>query len=103
MAIVSNNAKEAVDAWLESSNIGEFITVVVGRDPRRMKPDPWPILTAASALSCDIPSCVFLGDSTTDVEAARLADTPMIALANKPQKRLAFEAARCAAIIERLT
>ena len=62
--------------------------------------------------SCSAPStfseptpdaCVLIGDSTTDILAARAAGTAVIAYANKHHKRDSFAAYRPDAIIDSIT
>jgi beta-phosphoglucomutase-like phosphatase (HAD superfamily) len=48
-------------------------------------------------------ACVLIGDSTTDILAARAAGTAVIAYANKHDKRDSFAAYRPDAIIDAIT
>ncbi|GAB7041541.1 hypothetical protein JCM9533A_53910 [Catenuloplanes niger JCM 9533] len=62
---------------------------VVGRayaDPARMKPDPAPVLAAMRELNAEPGECVLIGDSISDLTAARRAGVAAIAFANKPGK-----------------
>jgi len=62
---------------------------VVGRDdsdPELMKPSPYLVRTAVSILDAHPYECAFIGDSTTDMLAGRLAGVPVIGYANKPGK-----------------
>lgn len=51
-----------------------------------MKPSPYPLLEAASRLGKTPGRTVLIGDSVTDIEAARAAATRSIGFANKPAK-----------------
>jgi beta-phosphoglucomutase-like phosphatase (HAD superfamily) len=64
-----------------------------------MKPNPEPILTAASGLGVAPAACVLVGDSTTDVEASRAAGVCSIGYANKPGKVERLERAGADAIV----
>jgi len=99
IAIVSNNAGEAIEAWLTAAKLRAFVQVVTGRDPRRMKPDPWSLMTSAEAIGCEPDQCVFVGDSLTDAQAAAQAGVPIVALANRRQKRQMFAAEGCMMIV----
>ena len=99
IAIVSNNAEEAIESWLTNARLREQIDTIVGRSPRKMKPDPAPLVAAAEAIKQPLDRCVFLGDSMTDIEAADRAGCTMVALANRPEKLRAFEQQRTALII----
>jgi len=44
------------------------------------KPDPYHLLAVIEALGADRKACIFVGDSATDVETARNAGVPVIAI-----------------------
>ena len=89
VAIVSNNSKPAIEAYLHQHDLTAFVHSIHGReagDPRRMKPDPYLLAHAISALRAEPAASVLVGDSTTDVEAARAADVRVIGYVNKTGK-----------------
>jgi HAD superfamily hydrolase (TIGR01549 family) len=95
-AVVSNNSTAAVEKFLDMHELRHAVTVVVGRAHRRpdlMKPNPWPLLRAAEELGVEPGDAVLIGDSLTDIEAARSAGTYCVAFANKPSKVAPFRAA----------
>lgn len=90
IAVVSNNSAECVREYLTIHGIDGTVDAVVGRPalrPDLMKPDPYPLFAAAETLDIEPAALVLIGDSTTDVEAARAAGVPSIGFANKPRKR----------------
>ncbi|MFE3859470.1 HAD family hydrolase [Streptomyces goshikiensis] len=90
VAVVSNNSAECVREYLAIHGIDGTVDAVVGRPvlrPDLMKPDPHPLRAAAAALGVEPTALVLIGDSTTDVEAARAAGVRSIGFANKPRKR----------------
>ncbi|MFF7298469.1 HAD family hydrolase [Streptomyces sp. NPDC008265] len=90
VAVVSNNSGECVREYLAIHGIGGAVDVVVGRpvlQPDLMKPDPHPLLAAAGALDVEPAALVLIGDSITDVAAARAAGVRSIGFANKFRKR----------------
>lgn len=96
VAVVSNNSAVAIEAYLTAHDLAAYVTPIIGRayaDPRRMKPDPGPVLDAVRALGADPASCVLVGDSLSDIEAARAAGVGAIGYANRPWKAAAFAAA----------
>jgi HAD superfamily hydrolase (TIGR01509 family) len=99
IGVVSNNAREAIETWLSRAGLGHLVDVVVGRDPRRMKPDPRPLQLAAKRLALPLNGCIFVGDSVSDAVAAERAGVPLIALANRPRKWRQFRDEQCLAII----
>jgi HAD superfamily hydrolase (TIGR01509 family) len=90
VTVVSNNSAAAVRAFVDAEDLGGYVHSIVARtdpDPRLLKPDPHLLLQAAATLGAPPSTCTLLGDSVTDVEAARRAGTESIAFANKPDKR----------------
>ncbi len=86
VAIVSNNGAEAVRTVLESNGLAGLVRHVEGRDPdpRLMKPDPTPLLRAIRALDADPASTTMIGDSSSDMLAARAGGIEAIALLDIP-------------------
>ncbi|GAB3247840.1 HAD family hydrolase [Kineosporia babensis] len=82
LAIVSNNGAEAVRTVLDLHDLSERVLHVQGRDPdpRLMKPDPTPLLQAMRALGADPTRTTMIGDSSSDMLAARAAGIEAIAL-----------------------
>jgi HAD superfamily hydrolase (TIGR01509 family) len=102
LAIVSNNSEPAIRAYLAAHRIAGYIGHVIGRayaEPALMKPHPWPVLTAITALAAQPAACVLLGDSPRDIQAAHAAGARTIGYANKPGKaeRLAHAGAEALA------
>jgi len=67
------------------------MSLAVGRpyaEPQRMKPNPESVLRAVRQLNGRPGECVLVGDSVTDIEAARRAGVRSIGFANKPSKYL---------------
>ncbi|MFE0652745.1 HAD family hydrolase [Streptomyces sp. NPDC059534] len=51
-----------------------------------MKPNPFPLITAAEQMHIDFTSCTLIGDSLTDIQAAHAVGVTVIGYANKPHK-----------------
>lgn len=96
VAIASNNSTPAIEAYLNRHGLGALVSVVAGRipyAPHTMKPDPSCLLRALNAVNTAAHDAVFVGDSLTDITAARSAGVPVVAFANRPDKWEAFQAA----------
>ena len=96
VAIVSNNAREAVTAYLARAGITDFINHIEGRDPRDpalMKPNPYLVSQALHALDASPSECTLVGDSQTDIHAAHRAGVQSISYINKPEKAARLAAA----------
>jgi phosphoglycolate phosphatase len=90
LAIVSNNSTPAIEKYLTKHGLSGGVRYVAGRDPsdpRRMKPDPFLLAQASAALNADPETTVLIGDSTTDIQAARAHGIQIIGYANKPGKQ----------------
>ena len=93
VAIVSNNSGRAVSAYLVAHGLTEQVKRVNGRPharPDLMKPNPWMVLDAVRAVGGEPAECVLVGDSMTDIEAARAAGVHVIGYANRPRKVVPF-------------
>ena len=55
-----------------------FDLVLSGDSLERKKPDPLPLVEAAARFDLDTSDCVMVGDTITDVTAARGAGMPVI-------------------------
>jgi HAD superfamily hydrolase (TIGR01662 family) len=96
VGIVSNNSSSAISVFLNQWDLMHKVTPVVGRaylHPELMKPNVEPMNNALRDLNCRPSDVVFVGDSLTDIEVAKVAGIPCVAYANKPGKRAEFNSA----------
>ncbi|MFE3553626.1 HAD family hydrolase [Streptomyces sp. NPDC059193] len=103
VVVVSNNSAECVQRFLELHGLGEYVAGIVGRpsgQPHLMKPNPFPLITAAEQAHMDVTNCTLIGDSLTDIQAAHAAGTTVIGYANKPHKAALFAEAEADAITD---
>lgn len=79
MACVSNKPEHLSRAVVEGLGIDRYFSVVVGGDslPAR-KPDPLPLVHAANVCRVNPSETLMVGDSDTDVTAARAAGMPVV-------------------------
>jgi HAD superfamily hydrolase (TIGR01509 family) len=107
VAIVTNNAEEAVHAYLDRHGLAGLVARVVARhdtmDPRLLKPDVHLVHQALRRLDVEPDRAVFVGDSTTDIEAGHAEGVPTIGYANKPGKRERLTDAGADAVIDTMT
>ncbi len=72
--IVTSNARSVVRSILRREALaGDFAVVVAREDVRALKPSPEGVLRACEELAVAPRQCIFVGDSVSDVEAARAA------------------------------
>ncbi len=96
LAVVSNNSASAVEAYLNRYDLLSCVSYISARtkpDPSLLKPNPFLLYQAIEALGATEDKCVLIGDSLTDIQAARQAGVLVIAYANKPEKVRAFNEA----------
>jgi phosphoglycolate phosphatase-like HAD superfamily hydrolase len=89
VAIVSNNSEAAIRKYLDLRGLTNLVHAVIGRDmhdPRLMKPDPTPLRLALDFLRVRHDKAVMIGDSPSDIAAARALKVPVIAFANRDSK-----------------
>lgn len=82
IGVCSNKAEEPIRLILERLGLARHISGVVGMDSGHgQKPDAAPLLACAVKLGAPSSSVVYIGDSHVDVETARAAKVPIIAVA----------------------
>jgi phosphoglycolate phosphatase-like HAD superfamily hydrolase len=88
VAVVTNNADDAADAFLRLHGLASAVEATLGRQdwmfPHQMKPDP--LLVQMALMGAHGTPAVLVGDSITDVQAAHAAGARCIGYANKPGK-----------------
>jgi phosphoglycolate phosphatase len=81
LAVVTNKASRFVRPHLEHAGMADFFAAVVGGDDAvAKKPDAAPVLLAASQLGIGAAQLLMVGDSANDVDAARAAGSPVLAV-----------------------
>lgn len=94
VAIVSNNAQKAVDSYLSTNGLLANIDNVSARstpDPTLMKPNPYLVTKAVTALNAERRSSALVGDQVSDVIAAHRAGVRAVGYANKSGKADRFK------------
>jgi beta-phosphoglucomutase-like phosphatase (HAD superfamily) len=96
LAIISNNAQTAVAAYLADSGLVasiDYVSARSGPDPALMKPNPYLVRKAVSALNAERESSALVGDQVSDVIAAHRAGVRAVGYANKSSKVDSFKEA----------
>ena len=92
-AIATSKRRETARLALAGVGIDDVIDVVAGlEDTARHKPEPDPLLHAAASLGVHPAACVYVGDATVDVRAARAAGMAAVAVTWGAGDRAALEA-----------
>ena len=101
VAIVSNNSAHAVTTYLSDHDIDvDHVAARTSADPSLLKPSPHLITRAIRVLDAQPTGCALVGDSRTDITAARLAGVASVGYANKPGKHRTLADAGADVIID---
>ncbi|MDC0662313.1 phosphoglycolate phosphatase [Marinobacter sp. SS21] len=81
LGVVTNKPAAFTDALLEQMGLSHWFGVTVSGDTLTVKkPDAAPLHHALAALGGDVGSALMVGDSVTDIRAARNAGVPVVAV-----------------------
>jgi beta-phosphoglucomutase-like phosphatase (HAD superfamily) len=103
VAIVSNNSEEAVHAYLKRHALLAHVGTVAARynemPPSLMKPNPHLVLRALDGIGASPVDGVLVGDSVSDIEAARATLLACVGFADDRTKLESLRAAGADALI----
>lgn len=80
LAVLTNKPGEVSRKILAGLGLLQRFVVVIGGDEAPRKPDPTGLLELLARVGATPPETVFIGDSRHDVETARRAGVPMVAV-----------------------
>lgn len=104
LAVVTNKPRHLADAILAHMGIASHIDAVVGGDSTdARKPDPEPLRFAMERLGAASITTLMVGDSATDVEAARNAGISVACVPYGYRRGVAVEALGADGVIEAIT
>ncbi|MBL1143056.1 MAG: phosphoglycolate phosphatase [Proteobacteria bacterium] len=79
LGCVTNKSEQFVGPILEHLGLKNDMSIIIGGDTlAKKKPDPLPLLHAASVFEADPKQSLMIGDSVSDVKAARAADFQIV-------------------------
>jgi phosphoglycolate phosphatase len=102
VVVVSNNAPETIDAYLNRFALQPLVVGVIGRrhgHPELMKPHPDGIERALHLLQQPASRCAFVGDSVSDIEVSRLTGLWSIGFSKHPRRGQELAAAGADALV----
>jgi phosphoglycolate phosphatase len=104
LAVVTNKPKDAAIALLSELRLKQWIAAVVGGDScAHRKPHPQPLLTACELLGVTPGQTLMVGDSATDVQAARAAGVRVVCVPYGYNEGADPRQLPCDGIVEQLT
>lgn len=89
VVIVSNNAEAAISKFLNRKNIRRYVRKIIGRpfgQPELMKPMPTMLKEALAATNTPAYCALMVGDSVSDIEAAKRAATMSVGYGKNPKR-----------------
>lgn len=105
IAVTTNNSPSAVAVYLRGAGLAEYFGGhIYGRnaDPRLMKPHPDCLNRALDGLEAEPDDAVMIGDTVTDLRAAREAKVRFVGYARNKRKAAPLLAAGAAPVVRRL-
>jgi HAD superfamily hydrolase (TIGR01509 family) len=94
LALVSNGSRSRVEQELAEFNLGSYFEAVLfGEKKEELKPSPVMIQRALGAMGLEPQEVVYVGDAPADIQAAKSAGVPSVAIARGPiqARRLGVE------------
>ena len=100
-AVATSKRRETARLALKGVGIDHLVDVVAAlEDTTRHKPEPDPLLHAAASLGVEPAGCVYVGDATVDILAARAAGMAAVAVTWGAGERTALVATRPDAVFD---
>lgn len=103
LAIVSNNSKAAIEAYLDLHDLRRYVTYVSARvsaNPTLLKPSPYLLQDAIESVGVPAGAVAFVGDSVTDIQAGHAAGLVSIGYANRPGKDMLLRASGAHLVVQ---
>ncbi|HKJ13008.1 MAG TPA: HAD-IA family hydrolase [Ornithinimicrobium sp.] len=101
LGVVTAKIAQTADLGLRATGLHRRIPVLAGAEATdRHKPDPDPLLHAASTLQVDPSDCVYVGDSVHDLRAARAAGMSAVGVTWGAGLRHELEAEQPVAVVD---
>lgn len=80
-AVVTNKTERFVAPILTALSLSDYFTVIIGGDTTcEQKPHPLPLQSALQQLGCEPQNALMVGDSKHDINAAKAAGIPVVAV-----------------------
>ena len=106
VVIVSNNAQEAIQGYLDLNSLRHLVHAVIGREhgqPELMKPHPHSVTDALQILARLASECLMVGDSVTDIEVSHAIGLRSVAYVKAPDRWHSLLAAESDAYTDSMT
>ena len=104
LGVMSNKKRDVVEMGLSYTGIGQYFYAVLGGDEiDRPKPDPQGILRVCGELRHDHDDVIYVGDSPTDIEAAKNMAAFSVAFVSDASREEALKALKPCALIHKFS
>jgi phosphoglycolate phosphatase len=104
LGCVTNKAAQFTEPLLADLGVADYFSVIISGDTLPVKkPDPAPLLHAAAHFGVAPETCLMIGDSVSDVQAARAAGFQIVCLSYGYNHGNDIRDARPDAVIDKMT
>lgn len=104
VGVVSNKVEHTIKMGLEAFHLDPYVDVIVGaQDVEHPKPNPEGLILACAKLYHNHDDVIYVGDSVSDIAAAKNMAAFSVAAAFDPQREQALRAANPCRVIHQLT
>ncbi|HYQ70946.1 MAG TPA: phosphoglycolate phosphatase [Gammaproteobacteria bacterium] len=104
LGCVTNKASQFTEPLLRDMGVYDDFSIVISGDTlAKKKPDPAPLLHGADFFGCRPEQCMMIGDSVSDVSAARAAGFQIVCMSYGYNHGLDIREAKPDAVIDTLT
>lgn len=78
LAVITNKPEQFTPALLKAHDLPDFDMILCGDSLPEKKPHPAPLLHCMETLACGTDESVMVGDSVSDIKAAKAAGVPVV-------------------------
>jgi phosphoglycolate phosphatase len=104
LGCVTNKAAQFTEPLLQDLGVSDYFSIVISGDTLPLKkPDPAPLLHAAAFFGCEPRNSLMVGDSVSDVKAARAAGFQIVCMSYGYNHGVDIREAHPDAVIDALT
>jgi len=78
IVLVTNNTHKEINEILEEIGLTGYFDDIIGKEDAEPKPSPHPVIKAIKDINFPLEEIIYIGDSDTDIEAAKAAGIPVM-------------------------
>ena len=78
IVLVTNNTHKEINEIIEEVGLNGYFDNIIGKEDAEPKPSPHPVIKAIRDINFPLEEIIYIGDSDTDIEAAKAAGIPVM-------------------------